>query len=205
MVFQYPEYQLFEETVFEDIAFGPKNMGLPDDEIKRRVLAAANFAGLNLSLLKKSPFEISGGEKRMVAIAGVIAMDPDVLILDEPTGGIDPVGRDLILSQILSYHRSRKNTVILISHSMEDIARVTDRVLVLNNGEVAMLDKTATVFSRDEELRKMNLKLPQITNIMLKLRKKGYKLSPNILTVKQASEAISNLMNKRGEHYEHSK
>ncbi|MDR1253496.1 MAG: energy-coupling factor transporter ATPase [Oscillospiraceae bacterium] len=193
MVFQYPEYQLFEETVFKDIAFGPLNMGLSVNEAKKRVLDAANFVGLDISLLERSPFEISGGEKRRAAIAGVIAMDPDVLILDEPTAGLDPIGRDLLLSQITAYHKKRKNIVILISHSMEDIARISNRVLVLNKGEVAMFDKPAAVFARAKELTDIGLKLPQIASIMLKLRNKGYKIPNHILTVEEAIDAIYRL------------
>jgi energy-coupling factor transport system ATP-binding protein len=194
MVFQYPEYQLFEETIFKDISFGPINMGLSDDKVKERVLKAANFVGLSEELLQKSPFDTSGGEKRRIAIAGVIAMDPDVLILDEPTGGLDPMGRDLILSQILAYHRERKNTVVLISHNMEDIANFSDRVLVLNNGEIAMFDKTAAVFKRAKELQSMGLNLPQIASVILKLKEKGYDLPDNIYTIKQGTEAILKLI-----------
>ena len=146
MVFQYPEYQLFEETVYKDISYGPKNMGLSDEDIDKKVRAAAEFVGLKNELLAKSPFDLSGGEKRRAAIAGVIAMDPDVLILDEPTAGLDPLGRDALLSQIKSYHEVRKNTVILVSHSMEDIARISDRILVMDHGRKMMLDSAENVF-----------------------------------------------------------
>ncbi len=190
MVFQYPEYQLFDETVFQDISFGPKNMGLSQDEIEKRVRQAAEFVGLKEDLLPKSPFDLSGGEKRRAAIAGVIAMDPDVLILDEPTAGLDPHGRDVLLSQIKSYHAVRKNTVLLVSHSMEDVARMADRILVMNQGRMVMLEDTGTVFSRGEELEKIGLRVPQITKIMQLLRSKGIPVNPGILTVEQAFNEI---------------
>lgn len=199
MVFQYPEHQLFEETVYKDICFGPKNMGLPDSEIDKRVHQAAAFAGLKEVLLDKSPFEISGGEKRRAAIAGVMAMDPDVLILDEPTAGLDPRGRDVLLSQIMDYHAQRKNTVLLVSHSMEDIARIADRVLVMNKGKVAMFGATPNVFARGEELEKMGLRVPQITKIMSNLQKKGFAVDSGVLTVEQGIRQILKLMG-REEH-----
>ena len=163
MVFQYPEHQLFEETVLKDISFGPSNMGLEPAEIEKRARDAAKFVGLKDELLEKSPFELSGGEKRRAAIAGVIAMDPDVLILDEPTAGLDPRGRDVLLSQIVNYHEVRHNTILLVSHSMEDIARTADRILVMNAGKAAMFDETENVFARGEELEQMGLRVPQIT------------------------------------------
>ena len=190
MVFQHPEYQLIDETVFQDISFGPKNMGLSQDEIEKRVRQAAEFVGLKEDLLPKSPFDLSGGEKRRAAIAGVIAMDPDVLILDEPTAGLDPHGRDVLLSQIKSYHAVRKNTVLLVSHSMEDVARMADRILVMNQGRMVMLEDTGTVFSRGEELEKIGLRVPQITKIMQLLRSKGIPVNPGILTVEQAFNEI---------------
>ncbi len=193
MVFQYPEYQLFEETVYKDIAFGPKNMGLSDEDIDKKVRAAAEFVGLKNELLAKSPFDLSGGEKRRAAIAGVIAMDPDVLILDEPTAGLDPLGRDALLSQIKSYHEVRKNTVILVSHSMEDIARISDRILVMDHGRKMMLDSAENVFSKGRELEKMGLRVPQVTKIMMMLREKGVPVNTNILTVEQAFNEIVNL------------
>ena len=194
MVFQYPEYQLFEETVEKDIAFGPKNMGLPEEKIRERVRSAAEFVGLKEELMKKSPFDLSGGEKRRAAIAGVIAMDPDVLILDEPTAGLDPLGRDALLSQIRSYHQVRKNTVMLVSHSMEDIARIADRILVMNKGRKEMLDTASAVFSKGEELEKMGLRVPQITKLMMLLRGQGIPVSTDILTVEQGfSEIVSQL------------
>ena len=193
MVFQYPEYQLFEETVYKDIAYGPKNMGLPEEEIDRKVHAAAEFVGLKPELLDKSPFELSGGEKRRAAIAGVIAMDPEVLILDEPTAGLDPLGRDVLLSQIKSYHDVRKNTVLLVSHSMEDIARIADRILVMDHGRKVMFSTTGEVFSRGGELESIGLRVPQITKIMMLLREQGILVPANILTVEQAFHEIMNL------------
>lgn len=197
MVFQYPEHQLFEETVLKDIAFGPGNMGLDKDEILKRARWAAEFVGLSGELLEKSPFELSGGEKRRAAIAGVIAMDPDVLILDEPTAGLDPRGRDVLLSQIVSYHEVRHNTILLVSHSMEDIARTADRVLVMNSGRVAMFDKTENVFARDTELEGMGLRVPQITKIMSALKAKGYPVT-TVLTIEQALRQLMPLLEKGG-------
>ncbi|WP_369298531.1 energy-coupling factor transporter ATPase [uncultured Neglectibacter sp.] len=190
MVFQYPEYQLFEETVLKDIMFGPKNMGLSDEQAKERAMEAAHFTGLREELLEKSPFELSGGEKRRAAIAGVIAMDPDVLILDEPTAGLDPRGRDVLLSQISQYHRERHNTVLLVSHSMEDIGRTADRLLVMNRGNAAMLDETRAVFSQGEKLESMGLRIPQITKIMQELKEMGYPADPATLTVDEALKQL---------------
>lgn len=198
MVFQYPEYQLFEETVYRDIAFGPTNMGLTGDELDKRVRESARFTGLKDKLLDKSPFDLSGGEKRRVAIAGVIAMDPDVLILDEPTAGLDPQGRDKLLNQILSYHKERKNTVILVSHSMEDIARVADRILVMNKGNAEILAPKREVFAQGERLEKMGLRVPQITKITQLLQKKGIDLPDGILTVEEAFDSIMTLLKKEG-------
>lgn len=192
MVFQYPEYQLFDETVYKDISYGPKNMGLSEDEIDEKVRSAAEFVGLKKELLDKSPFDLSGGEKRRAAIAGVIAMDPEVLILDEPTAGLDPLGRDALLSQIQDYHDVRKNTVILVSHSMEDIARVADRILVMSHGEKYMLDTPENVFSKGRELEKLGLQVPQVTKIMLLLKESGIDVDQNILTVEQAFTEIVN-------------
>ena len=194
MVFQYPEYQLFDETVYKDISYGPKNMGLSDEEIDAKVKSAAEFVGLKKELLDKSPFELSGGEKRRAAIAGVIAMDPEVLILDEPTAGLDPLGRDALLSQIQDYHDVRKNTVILVSHSMEDIARVADRILVMSHGEKYMLDTPENVFSKGRELEKLGLQVPQVTKIMLLLKESGINVNQNILTVEQAFNEIVNYL-----------
>lgn len=198
IVFQYPEYQLFEETVYRDIAFGPTNMGLTGDELDKRVRESARFTGLKDKLLDKSPFDLSGGEKRRAAIAGVIAMDPDVLILDEPTAGLDPQGRDKLLNQILSYHKERKNTVILVSHSMEDIARVADRILVMNKGNAEILAPKREVFAQGERLEKMGLRVPQITKITQLLQKKGIDLPDGILTVEEAFDSIMTLLKKEG-------
>ena len=197
MVFQYPENQLFEETVLKDISFGPGNMGLTAAEIEKRARSAAKFVGLPDALLEKSPFELSGGEKRRVAIAGVIAMDPDVLILDEPTAGLDPAGRDVLLSQLLSYHAQRHNTILLVSHSMEDVARVADRVLVMNDSHLEMLDKTANVFAQDQRLEQIGLKVPQITKIMSILKSDGYPVE-TVLTMEQAVTQLLSLVNKGG-------
>lgn len=194
MVFQYPEYQLFEETVYKDIAFGPKNMGLDEEEIDKRVRDAAKFTGLREDQLECSPFGLSGGEKRRAAIAGVIAMDPDVLILDEPTAGLDPLGRDALLSQIVDYHKVRNNTVLLVSHSMEDIARIADRILVMSKGKKFMFDSTREVFSKGEELESIGLRVPQITKIMMMLCKKGIYVDPTALTLEQGFNEIVNYL-----------
>ncbi len=198
MVFQYPEYQLFEDTVYKDIAFGPTNMGKSDDEIDNAVRTAANFVGLKNELLDKSPFDLSGGEKRRAAIAGVIAMDPEVLVLDEPTAGLDPAGRDLLLSQIVQYHKERQNTVFLVSHSMEDIASVADRIMVMNHSKLEMFDKTKEVFSKVTELESMGLRVPEITKIMMLLKEKGYNLPQGVLTVEQAFYEVLSLLKKEG-------
>jgi energy-coupling factor transport system ATP-binding protein len=198
MVFQYPEYQLFAETVYDDIAFGPKNMGLSGEKIDATVKKAAKFSGLSEKLLKKSPFDLSGGEKRRAAIAGVIAMDPDVLVLDEPTAGLDPKGKSLLLSQINSYHRERNNTVIIVSHSMEDIAQIADRVLVMNKGRLEMFDNPKKIFAQAEKLESMGLRVPQITKIMISLKEKGYDVSDGVLTVEQAFCEIVSLLKKEG-------
>ncbi len=194
MVFQYPEYQLFEETVYKDIAFGPENMGLSGEEIDERVKRAAGFTGLREELLKKSPFDLSGGEKRRAAIAGVIAMDPDVLVLDEPAAGLDPLGRDDLLSQIKKYHEERRNTVIFVSHSMEDTARIADRILVMNKGKKEMLDTAENIFSRGDELESIGLRIPQITKIMMLLKEKGIPVNTGILTVEQGVNEILSLV-----------
>ncbi|MEE1219991.1 MAG: energy-coupling factor transporter ATPase [Ruminococcus sp.] len=198
MVFQYPEYQLFEETVYKDIAFGPTNKGLQGEELDSEIRKAARFVGLNDNLLDKSPFDLSGGEKRRAAIAGVIAMDPDVLVLDEPTAGLDPMGRDVLLTQIVRYHKERKNTVLLVSHSMEDIARVADKIIVMNSSELVMFDTVKNVFSHSQELEKIGLRVPQITKIMYALKEKGYPVSDGVLTVDDAFREISQLLGKEG-------
>ena len=186
LVFQYPEYQLFEETVYRDIAFGPKNMKLSEAEVDERVREAARFVGIGEELFEKSPLELSGGQKRRIAIAGVIAMRPRVLILDEPTAGLDPRGRDVLLAQITQYHKARGNTVLLVSHSMEDIGRTAERVLVMNKGRAEMLDKTRAVFARGGLLEPMGLRLPQITAIMRRLRAMGLPVSETVLSVDEA-------------------
>lgn len=198
MVFQYPEYQLFDETAYKDISFGPQNMGKSGDELDFAVRKAAEFAGLKDELLNKSPFDLSGGEKRRAAIAGVIAMDPEVLILDEPTAGLDPMGRELLLSQIMQYHRERKNTVLLVSHSMEDIARVADRIIVMNNSRLEMFETTKKVFSHGRELEKIGLRVPQITRIMSILKDKGYDVDDGALNVGDALMQITALLKKEG-------
>ena len=199
MVFQYPEYQLFEETVLKDIMFGPKNMGLTDQEAETRAREAAHFTGLKEELLEKSPFELSGGEKRRAAIAGVIAMDPEVLILDEPTAGLDPRGRDVLLAQITQYHKARGNTVLLVSHSMEDIGRTADRILVMNRGKAAMLDETKAVFAKGPQLEEMGLRVPQITKIMQELEKIGLPVDPSTLTVDDALHQLIPIFKRKEE------
>lgn len=194
MVFQYPEHQLFEDTTYKDIAFGPKNMGLSRDEIDMRVRRAAAFVGLKEELLEKSPFELSGGEKRRAAIAGVMAMEPRVLILDEPTAGLDPKGRDMILEQIRAYKEENDTTVLLVSHSMEDVARVAKRVLVMNGGQIAMFAPTAEVFSRAEELESIGLSIPAVTKVFMRLREKGYPVGDNVYTVGQAQQRLLSLL-----------
>lgn len=200
MVFQYPEHQLFEETAYKDIAFGPKNMGLSEEEITERVRRAANFVGLREELLEKSPFELSGGEKRRVAIAGVMAMQPAVLILDEPTAGLDPRGRDMILEQIKAYQQQNGTTVLLVSHSMEDVARVAQKVLVMNGGKVAMYAPTAEVFSRAEELEAIGLSIPAVTRVFMQLRQKGYPVGDNVYTVEQATQRLLSMLKGGGAH-----
>ena len=199
LVMQYPEYQLFEETVAKDIAFGPANMGLPAEEIEERVKFAANMVGLKPELLSKSPFDLSGGQKRRAAIAGVLAMEPKVLILDEPTAGLDPAGRDEILFKIKDMHERMDMTVILVSHSMEDIAKLADRILVMNHGEVAMFDKTDAVFRRGGELTQMGLNVPQITRIAEGLRRRGVPLREGIYTVEDAYGQLRELLIPKGE------
>lgn len=185
LVFQYPEYQLFEETVYKDIAFGPQNMGLSQEEIHRRVLEAAEFVGITQRQLQASPFDLSGGQKRRVAIAGVIAMEPEVLILDEPTAGLDPIGRAEILGNIESYRKAKNATIMMVSHSMEDVARMTDRLLVLYGSHLAMDAPPAQVFARAQELVDMGLNIPQVTQIFLCLRELGLDVE-NVYTREQA-------------------
>ena len=197
LVFQYPEYQLFEETVYRDIAFGPKNMGLSEQEIDRRVREAAGFVGLTPEQLDVSPFDLSGGQKRRVAIAGVIAMEPEVLILDEPTAGLDPVGRSEILGNIEAYRRARNATIMMVSHSMEDVARLTDRLLVMNGSRLAMDGTPAEVFTHAEELVSMGLNIPQVTQVFLHLQKLGLDVA-NVYTIEQAVSEIKRLRGGAG-------
>lgn len=197
LVFQYPEYQIFEETVFRDIAFGPKNMGLDEAEIKRRVLETANDIGLPEELMERSPFELSGGQKRRVAIAGVMAMEPKVLILDEPTAGLDPAGRDLILEHIKAYHRRTKNTILIVSHSMEDIATFADRILVMNKGSLFCFDETEKVFARADEISQIGLDVPQVTKIFLELKRRGLDFGKEVYTVGYARDLLLRCLKER--------
>ena len=192
LVFQYPEYQIFEETVYKDIAFGPKNMGLDDAEIKRRVFETAHDIGLDEELLNRSPFDLSGGQKRRVAIAGVMAMNPKVLVLDEPTAGLDPAGRDMILNHIKAYHKRVGNTVLIVSHSMEDIAGFADKILVMNKGKLFCYDDTEKVFSRAEEISEIGLDVPQITKVFLELKKRGLNFGKDVYTVEYAKKLLIN-------------
>ena len=190
LVFQYPEYQLFEETVYKDISFGPRNMGLDGKEVDRRVRAAAYFVGLRDDQLEKSPFELSGGQKRRVAIAGVIAMEPKVLILDEPTAGLDPEGVESILGNIREYHQAHNATVILVSHSMEEVARSVDRLVAVNDGKIPFQGPPREVFRHGDELEKMGLGVPQLTRVFHRLRAMGVDIDPSVYTLDQAKEAI---------------
>ncbi len=195
LVFQYPEYQLFEETVYKDIAFGPKNMGLKEEEIDRRVREAARLVGLTEAQLTVSPFDLSGGQKRRVAIAGVIAMEPEVLILDEPTAGLDPASRAGILENIEAYRRAKNATIMMVSHSMNDVARLTDRLLVLNGSKIAMDDVPAKVFARAQELLDMGLDIPDVTRVFLRLQQMGLDVEP-VYTIDQAVQTVK--MRKEG-------
>ena len=192
LVFQYPEYQLFEETVYKDIAFGPTNMGLNKEEIDRRVREAAGFVGLTEQQLSVSPFDLSGGQKRRVAIAGVIAMEPEVLILDEPTAGLDPIGRAEILGNIQAYRQAKNAAVLMVSHSMEDVAKLTDRLLVMNGSKLAMDGTPERVFTHVEELLAMGLSIPQVTQVFLRLRHMGVNV-PNVYTLEQAVDVLLRL------------
>ena len=189
LVFQYPEYQLFEETVYKDIAFGPKNMGLKPEEIDRRVREAAKLVGLTDAQLEVSPFDLSGGQKRRVAIAGVIAMEPEVLILDEPTAGLDPASREEILENIQTYRRTKNATIMMVSHSMNDVARLTDRLLVLNGSKIAMDGPPSEIFPRAQELLDMGLDIPDITRVFLRLKQMGLDVEP-VYTIAQAVELL---------------
>ena len=198
LVFQYPEYQLFEETCYKDIAFGPKNMGLSDAEVDKRVREAAAFVNLSEEQLMKSPFELSGGQKRRVAIAGVIAMKPKVLILDEPTAGLDPKGRDRILGQLKEYHQEEKNTVLIVSHSMEDVAKFAQKVLVMNRSKVFLYDTVENVFARAKEISDIGLAVPQITQIFAELAKRGYEVNSNVYTIEAAKAELLRLLEEGG-------
>ena len=198
LVFQYPEYQLFEDTVYNDIAFGPKNMGLSTEEIEKSVMRSIEFVGLDKKYLKKSPFELSGGQKRRVTIAGVMAMSPKVLILDEPAAGLDPKGRDEILARIREYHSETKSTVLLVSHSMEDIAKNAKSIIVMNRAKCIMHASVPEVFENAGMLEKIGLDIPQITRVFISLNEKGYKVSRNIYTVEDASREIMRCLREGG-------
>lgn len=197
LVFQYPEYQLFEETIEKDIAFGPNNLGLSSEEVSRRVKKSMEMVGLEYETYKDvSPFDLSGGQKRRVAIAGVIAMEPKVLILDEPTAGLDPQGRDDILEQIKLLHEKYKMTIVLVSHSMEDVGKLAQRIVVMNKGKVELLGKPSEVFKEVETLEKIGLAVPQVTYLMRVLRERGFDVSDEIFTVEKGTEAILKVLSK---------
>lgn len=198
LVFQYPEYQIFEETVFKDISFGPKNMGLDETEIKRRVEETADIVGLSKELLQKSPFELSGGQKRRVAIAGVMAMEPKVLILDEPTAGLDPKGRDLIMAEIKDYQKRTGSTVLLVSHSMEDVANFAERILVMNRSELFILDDTPNVFKRADEITGVGLSVPQITRVFARLKASGADIRTDVYTLDFAVKTLTEYRKSHG-------
>ncbi len=198
LCFQYPEYQLFESTVYKDISFGPKNMGLSEDEIDNRVKKAADFVGLKPDMLNKSPFDLSGGEKRRVAIAGVMAMEPEILILDEPSAGLDPRGRDMIAEMISSYRKTTGSTVIIVSHSMEDVAKSADKVLVMNKSEVEMFGTVNEVFSKVERLADIGLNVPQLTQIFLNLKHNGMAVRTDIYTINNAEAELLRLLREEG-------
>lgn len=197
LCFQYPEYQIFEETIYKEIAFGPKQMGLDDNEIAHRVYDAMDIVGLSRDMQDKEPFFISGGQKRRVAIASIIAMNPQVLILDEPCAGLDPRGREKILKLIKDYQKKQGNTVIFVSHSMEDIAKIADRVLVMNNGECAMLGTVDEIFSHGAELKNIGLNVPEITDVFLKLHDMGVPCRTDIYTLQQAKEEYNRLLKQK--------
>lgn len=197
LCFQYPEYQIFEETIFKEIAYGPTQMGLADDEIKKRVYESMDFVGISRELESKSPFDLSGGQKRRVAIASIIAMKPQVLILDEPCAGLDPKGRQVILNLVRDYQRKEGNTVIFVSHSMEDVAAVADRVLVLNKGKIAMDGSVNAVYSRGKELKKIGLNVPEVTDVFLKLHDMGVDCKTDIYTIEQAVNEYKRLLDKK--------
>ncbi len=196
LVMQYPEYQLFEDTVYKDIAFGPKNMGLNDDEIKERVEEAAIFAGLTSETLSKSPFDLSGGQKRRAAIAGIIAMRPDVLVLDEPAAGLDPRGREAIFCNIVDYQRKSGSTVVIVSHSMEDMARYCNNLIVMSNGRICMQGSALEIFSHSDKLSEIGLDIPQVTKLMLKLKEKGMDVDTGVYTVESALKGLLEIYKK---------
>ncbi|MCC8073013.1 MAG: energy-coupling factor transporter ATPase [Clostridiales bacterium] len=196
LCFQYPEYQIFEETVYKEIAFGPKQMGLDENEIDKRVKRSMEFVGVSFDLAEKSPFDLSGGQKRRIAIASILAMEPRVLILDEPCAGLDPKGRNVILNLIREYQQTMGNTVILVSHSMEDVAMLCKKVLVMNQGKVAMYSTVDEIYSHSDELKAMGLNVPEITNIFLKLKEQGIDCNTNIYTVEQGVAEMKRLLSK---------
>ncbi len=198
LVFQYPEYQLFEETVYKDIAYGPKNIGMSEDEIKNKVYEVISIVGLKESVLEKSPFELSGGQKRRVAIAGILAMEPDILILDEPTAGLDPKGRDDILSCLKKLHKEKNITIVLVSHSMEDIAKTVNNVIVMADGSVKMSGSVSDIFKRSDELKKIGLNIPQISMVVNSLIEKGINIDKDTFTVEKAADEIEKYI--RGVH-----
>ena len=197
LVFQYPEYQLFENTVYDDIAFGPKNKGLKGENLKNAVTEAVKFVNIDESLLEKSPFELSGGQKRRVAIAGIIAMNPSVLVFDEPTAGLDPLAHEQLINSILSYHRQKNATIIFISHVMEDIAMISNKVMVFDKGRVCMFDNPKKVFSKKNELSKIGLSVPSITEIMEKIKLKGHNVATDIVTVDEGENELLSLFKER--------
>lgn len=197
LVFQYPEHQLFEVDVFSDVCFGPKNLGLPKEEVERRAKEALRLVGLKEKHYRKSPFELSGGQKRRVAIAGILAMEPDVLVLDEPTAGLDPKGRDEILDQVALLHKEKHITVVLVSHSMEDVARYVERIIVMNKGQVMFDDTPQQVFQHYRELESVGLAAPQVTYLMHDLKEKGWNVDPQATTVEEAAESIFAALHKK--------
>lgn len=199
LVFQYPEYQLFEDTVYRDIAFGPKNMGLKEEEIRRRVLRAANFVGLEEADLEKSPFDLSGGQKRRAAIAGVIAMEPEIVVFDEPTAGLDPAGCASLLENITAYREETGATILMVSHSMDDVARLADRLLVLNEGSIALSGSPAEVFAQSELLERIGLAVPQVTQLFLRLRRLGLAVDPATYTIDDALAQLRRLKGGRAD------
>jgi len=196
-VFQYPEYQLFEETVEKDIAYGPKNMGLSEEDIQERILYAAHFTGISDEMLKKSPFELSGGQKRRVAIAGVIAMDPEILVLDEPAAGLDPKGKSEILGSLCDFRKKRDNTLVIISHSMEDIGLYSDNIITMSDGKILLSGTPSEVFSHHDTLINNGLAVPEVTEILSRLKKDGYDINDSIYTVEDAANELKRLFSAK--------